>query len=84
MLNVATAKGTAGNSNYGLAIGFTVLTGAFAVGGISGAVFNPAVEAGITAMGLSTLNNIWIYLVADLAGGAAAGIVFRLLNLGDK
>src|SRR4051812_47449271 len=37
VLNVATSKATAGNSFYGLAIGFTVLTGAFAVGGISGA-----------------------------------------------
>lgn len=84
MLNVATAKGTAGNSNYGLAIGFTVLTGAFAVGDISGGAFNPAVAVGITAMGLSAVKNIWIYLVADLAGGAAAGLVFRLLNPDDK
>ena len=36
VLNTATAKATSGNSFYGLAIGFTVLTGAFAVGGISG------------------------------------------------
>ncbi len=84
MLNVATAKGTAGNSNYGLAIGFTVLTGAFAVGDISGGAFNPAVAVGITAMGLSAVKNIWIYLVADLAGGAAAGLVFRFLNPDDK
>ncbi|MBV8384910.1 MAG: aquaporin, partial [Planctomycetaceae bacterium] len=84
VLNVATAKGTAGNSNYGLAIGFTVLTGAFAVGDISGGAFNPAVAVGITAMGLSAAKNLWIYLVADLAGGAAAGLVFRLLNPGDK
>ena len=33
VLNVATSRGTEGNSNYGLAIGFTVLVGAFAVGG---------------------------------------------------
>jgi len=84
VVNVATAKGTAGNSNYGLAIGFTVLTGAFAVGDISGGAFNPAVAVGITAMGLSAVKNIWIYLVADLAGGAAAGLVFRLLNPDDK
>jgi aquaporin Z len=84
VLNVATAKGTAGNSNYGLAIGFTVLTGAFAVGDISGGAFNPAVAVGITAMGLSAVKNIWIYLAADLAGGAAAGLVFRLLNPDDK
>src|SRR5262249_47034971 len=36
VLNSATAKGTAGNSFYGLAIGFTVMTGAFAVGPVSG------------------------------------------------
>ena len=33
VLNVATSRGTEGNSNYGLAIGFTVLVGAYAVGG---------------------------------------------------
>ncbi|NDA26960.1 MAG: porin, partial [Verrucomicrobia bacterium] len=43
VLNVATAKGTAGNSFYGAAIGMTVGTGALLFGGISGAVFNPAV-----------------------------------------
>jgi aquaporin Z len=83
VLNVATAKGTAGNSNYGLAIGFTVLAGAYAVGGISGGAFNPAVAVGITTMGLERIADIWIYLVADLAGGAAAGLVFRFLNPQD-
>jgi aquaporin Z len=39
VLNVATSKETAGNSNYGLAIGFTVLVMAFAVGGVSGGAF---------------------------------------------
>jgi len=72
ILNVATAKGTSGNSFYGLAIGFTVLAGAYSVGSISGAAFNPAVVVGATIMGLSTLANIWIYLVANFAGGAAA------------
>ena len=31
VLNVATARGSEGNSFYGLAIGFTVVTGAFAL-----------------------------------------------------
>ena len=84
VLNSATAKGTAGNSFYGLAIGFTVMTGAFAVGSVSGAAFNPAVATGISIMGLSPWANIWIYLVANLAGGASAGLVFKLLNLEDK
>jgi aquaporin Z len=84
VLNVATATGTSGNSFYGLAIGFTVLTGAYSVGAISGGAFNPAVAVGITVMGLSALANIWIFLVANLAAGAAAGVVFRALNPEDK
>jgi aquaporin Z len=84
VLNVATAKGTAGNSNYGLAIGFTVLVGAYAVGGISGGAFNPAVAVGITTMGLKRIADIWVFLLADLAGGAFAGNVFKMLNPEDR
>src|SRR3954453_13872274 len=40
VLNTATARATAGNSYFGLAIGFTVVAGAFAVGNVSGAAFN--------------------------------------------
>src|SRR3954462_14468278 len=75
VLNVATARGTEGNSNYGLAIGFTVMVGAFAVGGISGGVFNPAVAVGITLMRLSSWANLWIFLVANFLGGLAAGLL---------
>lgn len=84
VLNTATAKGTSGNSFYGLAIGFTVLTGAYAVGAISGGAFNPAVAVGITVMGLSAISNIWIFFVANLAAGAAAGFAFRALNPDDR
>jgi aquaporin Z len=86
MLNVATAKGTSGNSFYGLAIGFTVLTGAYAVGAISGGAFNPAVATGITIMGEkhAAVANIWIYLLAEFAGAAAAAFAFRFINPGDK
>ena len=83
VLNVATAKGTEGNSFYGLAIGFTVMVGAFAVGGISGGVFNPAVAVGISVMGLSSWANIWVYLVANLAGGALAAGVYKFVNKSD-
>jgi aquaporin Z len=80
VLNVATAKGTDGNSFYGFAIGFTVMTGAFAVGGISGGAFNPAVAVGISLLGLSAWANIWIFLVANFAGGAVAALVFKVVN----
>jgi aquaporin Z len=83
VLNVATAKGTANNSFYGLAIGFTVLTGAFAVGDISGGAFNPAVALGISIMGLSAWANLWIFLVANFLGGAAAAVTFKMLNPSD-
>jgi aquaporin Z len=77
VLNVATAKGTAGNSFYGLAIGFTVLSGAVAVGGISGGAFNPAVGLGVFVMGLANLHQLAVYLVADLLGGGAAALAFK-------
>jgi aquaporin Z len=83
VLNVATAKATSGNSYYGLAIGFAVLAGAYSVGSISGGAFNPAVALGITILGISKASNIWIYLVANLAAGAVAGIVFKTLNPED-
>ncbi len=84
VLNTATAESTSGNSFYGLAIGFTVLVGAFSVGNVSGGAFNPAVAVGISIMGLSSWPNIWIYLVADFAGGLAASGVFKALNPADK
>jgi aquaporin Z len=80
VLNVATAKGTSGNSFYGLAIGFTVLVGAFSVGNISGGAFNPAVAVGISVLGLSSWGNIWIYLVAEFSGAAVAAGAFKALN----
>jgi aquaporin Z len=80
VLNVATAKGTSGNSFYGLAIGFTVLVGAYSVGSVSGGAFNPAVIVGITIMGLSHITYIWIFLVANFAGGAVAALAFRFIN----
>ena len=84
VLNVATSKNTSGNSFYGLAIGFTVLVGAYSVGAISGGAFNPAVAIGITVMGLSSVGNIWVFLVANLIGGAIAAVVFNSLNPDDK
>lgn len=84
VLNTATAKATSGNSNYGLAIGMTVMVGIFSVGNISGGALNPAVAVGIANMGIVAWSSLWIYLAAELAGGAAAAMVFRLANPEDK
>lgn len=72
IFQVAISARTEGNQYFGFAIGFTVMVGAFAVGPVSGGVFNPAVALGITVMGLSALSSIWIYLVATLLGAAVA------------
>lgn len=83
VLQTATAKGTEGNSFYGLAIGFTVLACAYALGGVSGGAFNPAVAVGISIAEMSSWSNIWIFFVANLAGGAAAAYTFLFVNGND-
>lgn len=77
VLNVATARATEGNSYFGLAIGFTVLVGAFSVGDISGAAFNPAVALGLSVMNVFAWSSLWIFVVANLLGAAAAVVVFK-------
>lgn len=84
VVNSATAKGTAGNSFYGLAIGMTVMAGAFSVGWISGGAFNPAVALGAAVMKLYNFSDIWIHILANLAGGLGAGLAFKFLNPEDK
>ncbi|HEX6930646.1 MAG TPA: aquaporin, partial [Streptosporangiaceae bacterium] len=83
VLNVATSKDQPGNQFFGLAIGFTVAAGAFAVGGISGAAFNPAVAFGAMLMGLLNWGNFYIYLIANVLGGVVAAIAFNYLNPDD-
>ena len=84
VLNCATAKGTLDNSFYGLAIGMTVMVGAFSVGSISGGAFNPAVAIGAVVMQLVKASDVWIHIVADLAGGLVAALAFKFLNPTDR
>ena len=81
ILNVATNPKTEGNSYYGLAIGLTIMAAAFAGGGISGGVYNPAVGIGpILVDGImgdgNTLSNLWYYLVGPIAGAVLATYVY--------
>ena len=82
VLNTATSKAVAGNSYFGLAIGFTVMTGAFAVGGISGGAFNPAVGLGPAIVELvfggTPTSMAWIYAAGPLLGAAAAGYTYKV------
>jgi aquaporin Z len=84
VVNSATAKGTVGNSFYGLAIGMTVMVGAFSVGALSGGAFNPAVAVGAAMMKILNLSQIWIHISAELAGALVAGLTFKMLNPDDK
>jgi aquaporin Z len=84
VLNTATAKATQGNSYFGLAIGSTVLVGAVAVGGVSGAAFNPAVFVGAATFGFVKFSAIVIYVGAQLIGGVVAAFLFMMINPEDK
>lgn len=83
VLNVATAKGTDGNSFYGWAIGMSVLVGAYSVTWISGAAFNPAVAVGASLMGFFSWANIWVYFVAELAAAIVAALIFKAAHPGE-
>ncbi|HQR42917.1 MAG TPA: aquaporin, partial [Gemmatales bacterium] len=84
VLNVATAKGTEGNSVYGVAIGLTVLVGAVVAGILAGGAFNPAVGFGPICfkywMGGGTLDHIGYYIVGPFLGAAVAAAVFWIQN----
>lgn len=84
VLNVATARGTEGNSFYGLAIGGIVLVGAFAVGGVSGGAFNPAIALGASVTGLFKWSHYWIYLIGDLVGAVLAAGAFLFVQPDEK
>jgi aquaporin Z len=84
MLNVATSTDLPHNGFYGLAIGFTVTVGVASLGGVSGGAFNPAVAVGAAAMSLFSWADIWVWLGAEMAGGALAAAVFLLVNARDS
>ncbi len=81
VLHVAASKESQGHDFYGLAIGLTVMAGAFAVGAISGGAFNPAVGIAPQLFDLghlgSHISNILLYLIGPLGGGALAALVYK-------
>jgi aquaporin Z len=71
----------AGNVGISLAFGLTVLTGAYALGHISGAHFNPAVTLGLWAGKRFPAKDILPYVIAQVLGAiAAAGILYIIAN----
>ncbi len=64
------------------AFGLTVLTMAYAVGGISGGHFNPAVSVGLATAGRFSWSELPGYVVAQVAGAIVAGIVLYAIVSG--
>lgn len=70
-----------GFAGVALAFGLTVLTGAYALGHISGAHFNPAVSVGLWVGGRFDGKDLPGYIIAQVLGGiAAAGILYMIAS----
>ena len=80
VLNVAASKAVEGNNYYGLAIGLTLSGVMYALGGVSGGAFNPAVAVAADVAQLGSWANIWLYIVGSLGGAAAAAAAHRFVN----
>ena len=66
-----------------LAFGLTVVTMAYAIGHISGCHLNPAVSIGLCVGGRFPAGQLLPYIVAQVAGGIAAGGVLYLIASGS-
>lgn len=65
-----------------LAFGLTVVTMAYAVGGISGGHFNPAVSVGMVVGGRMPASDLAGYVIAQIIGGVVAAAVLYLIASG--
>ncbi len=79
-LNVTTAKKTKGNEFYGLAIGGTFIACHYAFSAITAGAFNPAIALGLTMADCTSWSSIWIFLLANLLGGALAAFISQYVN----
>lgn len=71
-----------GLTGVALAFGLTVLTGAYALGPISGGHFNPAVSLGLWAGGRFPARHLAPYMVSQVAGAVVAAAVLYLIASG--
>lgn len=75
------AGSSVGTLGISLAFGLTVLTMVYAVGGISGGHFNPAVSFGLWAGGRFSGKDLFPYIVAQVLGAIlAAGAIFIMAS----
>lgn len=79
-LNTTTLRSTQGNPYFGLAIGFTFLASLLTLGEVSGGAFNPALAIGYAIVGHLAWGDLWLYLIGNLLGAAAAVTVFAVVH----
>jgi aquaporin Z len=78
-MHVSTSDSKPDNAYYGMAIGLTWMSATYALGGISGGVFNPALALGGLAAGMYAGGDMLIYLTGALVGAAAAATVVTVV-----
>ncbi len=71
-----------GFAGVALAFGLSVLTMSYAVGGISGAHFNPAVTVGLWVGGRLPGLDVLPYIIAQVAGATVAAAILALVASG--
>jgi aquaporin Z len=79
-LNLTAARKTTGNAFYGITLGFTFMASVYTFGGISVGAFNPAIALGITMANLTSWSSIWIFILANFAGGVLAAFLSQYVN----
>ncbi len=79
-LQVTTVRPGLDNGYYGAAIAASLVTSMYIFASISGGIFNPALAFGGAVLGMTAWNDLWIYLLGNLLGGAAAATVFQLVS----
>lgn len=85
VLSVATTMQDDGNWYFGLAIGFTVMAAAFAIGPISGCSLNPAVAVGVLMSnflhtGSLRVSILLVYMITPLIGSLIAIVLFQIIR----
>jgi aquaporin Z len=84
VLNTATTQQDSSNQYYGLAIGFTLMSAAFAVGAVSGCALNPAVAFGVMASNYyhtgTGMKYFLLYMIVPFAGSLLAAGLFRVVR----
>ncbi len=84
---IGTAIFSSANTGYlgvALAVGLAVMGGAYAVGHISGAHFNPAVTIGVAIAGRFPWRDVLPYIVAQLIGGIIGSSIIFWIDSSSK